>query len=120
MSIRLRSAIAALVIPVGAAALYASSNRDVFNQGVLPILEKHCATCHVAANPAGGLNVSSFDALLSGGKHGPAIAPGDARQSLLLQYVRGEKTPRMPMGGALSEDVIASLEKSINEMQPAP
>src|SRR5205823_7708134 len=50
----------------------------------------------------------------------PAIAPGDARQSLLLQYVRGEKTPRMPMGGALSEDVIASLEKSINEMQPAP
>src|SRR5205823_5528155 len=78
MSIRLRSAIAALVIPVGAAALYASSNRDVFNQGVLPILEKHCATCHVAANPAGGLNVSSFDALLSGGKHGPAIAPGEA------------------------------------------
>src|SRR5215470_2075498 len=120
MSIRLKSAIAALVLTLGAAALDASSNRDVFNQSVLPILEKNCATCHMAANPAGGLNVSSLDALLSGGKHGPAIAPGDAKQSLLLQYLRGEKTPRMPMGGALSEDVIASLAKSINEMQPAP
>jgi hypothetical protein len=32
--------------------------------------------------------------------------------------VRGEKTPRMPMGGALSEEVIASLVKAIDEMQP--
>jgi hypothetical protein len=116
MSIHLKSATAALVL--GAATLYASSNKDVFNQGILPVLEKHCATCHLVANPAGGLNVSSFDALLSGGKHGPAITPGDAKGSLLLQYLRGEKTPKMPMGGVLSEDVIASLAKSIDEMQP--
>jgi mono/diheme cytochrome c family protein len=120
MSTCLKSATAALLLVLSAAALYASSNADVFNQGVLPVLEKHCATCHMVANPAGGLNVSSLDALLSGGKHGPAIAPGDAKRSLLLQYLRGEKTPKMPMGGALSEDVIASLAKSINAMQPTP
>src|SRR3984893_11722455 len=110
----------ALVLIFSAATLHAASNADVFTQGVLPILEKHCAACHKAANPAGGLNVSSLNALLSGGKHGPAIAPGDAKASLLLQYLRGEKTPKMPMGGALSEDVIASLAKSIDQMQPAP
>ena len=120
MSIRLKSATAVLVSPLPMAALYASTNPDVFKQRVLPVLEKHCATCHMVANPAGGLSVASFDALLSGGKHGPAIAPGDAKRSLLLQYLRGEKTPKMPMGGALSEDVIASLAKSIDEMQPAP
>jgi hypothetical protein len=76
MSIHLKSATAALVL--GAATLYASSNKDVFNEGVLPILEKHCGACHMVANPAGGLNISSLDALLSGGKHGPAITPGSA------------------------------------------
>ena len=38
MSIHLKSATAALVL--GAATLYASSSKDIFNQGVLPNLEK--------------------------------------------------------------------------------
>src|SRR5260370_13080689 len=70
----------------------------------------------MTANPAGGLSVASLDSLLSGGKHGPAIAAGNAKGSLLLQYVRGEKTPKMPMGGALGDEVIAALAKSIDEM----
>src|SRR5207248_8056136 len=102
------------------AVLSAASNPEVFNQRVLPILEKNCITCHKGTNPAGGLTVSTLDALLAGGKHGPAIAPGDAQASLLMQYVRGEKMPRMPMGGALSDEVIASLSTSIGEMEPAP
>src|ERR1700682_4533977 len=117
MAIHLKSPI---ILTLSATALFASSNTDVFTQRVRPVLEKNCGTCHMVANPAGGLSVASLDALLSGGKHGPAIAPGDAKGSLLLQYLRGEKTPRMPMGGALSEDVIASLAKSIDQMQPAP
>ena len=120
VSVRLKSITSTLIVVFGAATLHAASNTEVFNQILLPVLEKHCATCHVATNPAGGLNVSSLNALLSGGKHGPAIAPGDAKQSLLLQYLRGEKTPKMPMGGALSDDVIASLAKSIDQMQPVP
>src|SRR5712671_2368128 len=98
MLIYFRAAAALFVSTLPAAALYAATNPDVFKQRVLPVLEKNCATCHMAANPAGGLSVASFDALLSGGKHGPAIAPGNAKESLLLQYVRGERTPKMPMG----------------------
>src|SRR5260370_35541597 len=119
MLIFFKTATAVLVSTLPVAALY-GANPDVFKQRVLPVREKNCATCHMAANPAGGLSVASLDSLLSGGKHGPAIAPGNAKGSLLLQYVRGEKTPKMPMGGALGDEVIAALAKSIDEMAPVP
>ncbi len=74
----------------------------------------------MAASPAAGLSLGSLDAALAGGKHGPAIIPGESRQSLMMQYLRGEKSPKMPMGGALSDETIASLGKIIDGMQPAP
>lgn len=97
-----------------------SSNSALFKERILPTLEKNCAACHAAGNPSGGLTVANFEAVLSGGKHGPAITPGSAKESLLVQYVRGEKTPRMPMGGALGENAVASLVKAIDSMQPLP
>ncbi len=109
----------ALALPVGV--LHAqTANPAVFSERILPVLQKNCATCHAAANPAGGLSVANFESVLSGGKHGPAISPGDAKDSLLVQYLRGEKTPKMPMGGALGDDVVASLVKAIDQMQPLP
>lgn len=35
-----------------------------------------------------------------------------------MQYVRGEKSPRMPLGGALPADVTEELAKAIDGMQP--
>ncbi len=35
-----------------------------------------------------------------------------------MQYVRGEKSPRMPMGSALPEAVIASLAAATDQMHP--
>jgi len=72
-----------------------------FNETLLPVLTKHCSTCHAGTSPANGLSVQSLAAVLKGGKHGPAITPGNAGQSLLVQYVRGERTPKMPLGGEL-------------------
>ncbi|MDQ1468849.1 MAG: hypothetical protein QOJ99_329, partial [Bryobacterales bacterium] len=118
---RIGKAILALVLPWTAFAQTSpSANSVLFTKRILPTLQKNCAACHAADNPSGGLTLADFDAVLVGGKHGAAITPGSARESLLVQYVRGEKTPRMPMGGALSEDVIASLVKAIDEMQPLP
>jgi len=97
-----------------------AANATLFNERVLPTLQKNCATCHATGNPAGGLSVANLDTVLSGGKHGPAITPGAAKESLLVQYVRGERTPRMPMGGVLGDDVVASLVRAIDSMQPLP
>ena len=78
-----------------------SPNEKVFNEKIAPLLQANCAQCHGSASPSGGLGMAGLSSLLSGGKHGPALEPGDSKQSLLMQYVRGERTPRMPMGGSL-------------------
>jgi mono/diheme cytochrome c family protein len=98
----------------------AQDNQAVFKERLQPVLEKNCAVCHTATNASGGLNVASLDSLLSGGKHGAAIVPGDAKQSLLLQYVRGERSPKMPMGGNLDPQTVAAIAKAIDEMKVAP
>ncbi|HUQ94249.1 MAG TPA: DUF1549 domain-containing protein, partial [Bryobacteraceae bacterium] len=96
------------------------SNQALFDGRMLPLLKKNCAACHVAANSSGGLSVSSLDSLLAGGKHGAALVPGDSRQSLLMRHIRGEQSPKMPMGGSLAADVITELAASIDAMKPLP
>jgi hypothetical protein len=101
-----------------AANMEAQSNADLFSQRLLPVFQKNCATCHTGGNASGGLRLENLNSILTGGKHGAAITPGDTRGSLLLQYVRGERSPRMPMGGTLDADTISILAKAIGEMKP--
>src|SRR5262245_41453378 len=58
---------------------------------------------NVTAAP-GELNLAGLPSILTGAKHGPAFEPGNSRQSLLMQYIRGERTPRMAIGGLLPEE----------------
>ncbi|HEY3840159.1 MAG TPA: PSD1 and planctomycete cytochrome C domain-containing protein [Bryobacteraceae bacterium] len=102
-----------------AASVFAQSNADLFTQRLLPVFSKSCAACHLGGNASGGLRLDNLDSALSGGKHGSAISPGDAKGSLLLQYVRGERSPKMPMGGALDTDSVEVIAKTIGEMKPA-
>ena len=68
-----------------------------FSGDVWPLLYRKCAACH---GTKGGLSVASVADLLRGGVSGPAIAPGDAERSLLIQSLRGtlEEGERMPPG----------------------
>ncbi|MEP7361776.1 MAG: PSD1 and planctomycete cytochrome C domain-containing protein [Acidobacteriota bacterium] len=85
---------------------------------LLQLLEKNCAACHSPANKSGGLVATTLDGLLGGGKHGSAIVPGNSKDSLLMQYVRGERAPKMPIGGALDNATIDALAKAIDQMPP--
>jgi len=116
MPSRCLSVFAALTV----GALMAQTNPEIFEQRIRPVLQKNCAACHSGATPSSGLNIGTLDSLLAGGKRGPAIVPGDPKQSLLLQFVRGERTPKMPMGGALSSDVIDALGAAIGQMKAGP
>src|SRR4051794_34077667 len=60
---------------------------EVFEMRIRPILAKNCFACH-ASNAMGGLAVDSRQALLKGGKSGPAIVPGKPDESLLIRAVR--------------------------------
>lgn len=67
---------------------------------VRPILQKQCQGCHQPAMKAssGGLDVTTFGALQSGGKRGVTFVAGNPDESLLVKYIDGRAEPRMPMG----------------------
>lgn len=52
-----------------------------------PVLDANCVSCHGATKMSGGLRLDSYDALMRGGKQGPAIVPGKPEASLLLTRV---------------------------------
>ncbi|MFN7922879.1 MAG: DUF1549 domain-containing protein [Bryobacteraceae bacterium] len=85
------------------------------------IFTLRCRACHGgfgATVAKSGLSLASVDTALRGGwKHGPAIIPGKPAESPLIQYVKGELTPRMPQGGdPLAREDIDKLERWIAEM----
>ena len=76
-----------------------------------PVLERHCVRCHFPGKTRGGLDLSTREAVLRGGKHGAVVAIEAPSTSVLLATVRGEQQPRMPYKeDALREEDIAALE----------
>jgi WD40 repeat protein len=83
---------------------------------VRPILQRRCQGCHQPAKPGGKLDVTTFAALLAGGKRGAGFVAGSPAESILIQYVTGEKKPRMPKGEApLAGEEIALLTRWVAE-----
>ncbi|MCA9288996.1 MAG: hypothetical protein KDA05_10455 [Phycisphaerales bacterium] len=90
------------------------------------ILAANCESCHGPARARNRLRVDSLEAMIEGGRHGPAIVPGDPPSSPLLERlrlpleVRGHMPPRdEPQPSAedidLIEAWIASLGPSAGE-----
>jgi cytochrome c553 len=82
-----------------------------FERKVRPILAAHCQGCHDAKKEKGGLQLTSRAAALRGGDTGPAVVPGDAEKSLLVQAVRYDGELKMPPKGKLSADDIETLAR---------
>ncbi|MBK5294427.1 MAG: DUF1549 domain-containing protein, partial [Acidobacteriia bacterium] len=108
----------AVVLLASAAPSRGATNEEIFQQRMRPVLAKNCGGCHQVSNPSGGLNMAGLETLLAGGKHGPALVPGSATTSLLVQYLRGEKSPKMPLGQTLPAPDEAELVRAIDAMQP--
>ncbi|HEU0120929.1 MAG TPA: PSD1 and planctomycete cytochrome C domain-containing protein [Bryobacteraceae bacterium] len=89
-----------------AAPLFAAPDTvaEQFERKVRPILANRCYGCHSSA-PLGGLAVNSRNALLKGGKNGPAVVPGKPEESLLIQAVtHANEKMKMPMGAPRMPD----------------
>jgi cytochrome c553 len=67
--------------------------KTVSQHDVLPILLLRCTVCHGAHVKEGDLDLRSKEAMLKGGKSGPAIVPGRPEESLLLKKIRSEEMP---------------------------
>ena len=113
-----RSSFAALAV----LSLAACSPSGVsFSRDVQPILAKNCSECHAPGGKgfeASGLDTTSYQALMKGGKFGPLVKPGDALTSALNILVEGRahSSIRMPHGREkLPDKDIETLKVWVNE-----
>lgn len=76
-------------------AVLAAQPKPEFDTSVKAVFAAKCVACHGATAPQGGLDLRTSEAVLKGGKSGPAIAPGAAAKSLLIDKI---VTGQMPPG----------------------
>jgi cytochrome c553 len=93
----------------GLAVAARAQSPDFFELKVRPLLATNCYACHTNS-ALGGLRLDSREAMLKGGKRGPAITPGNPEKSLLIQAVRQtDENLKMPQGSKLKDSEIADL-----------
>jgi hypothetical protein len=81
-----------------------------FELKIRPILADKCFKCHGGKKVSQGLRVDSRAALLKGGESGPAVIPGDADKSLLIQALRYTHAEiKMPPDRRLPDKVVADF-----------
>ena len=99
----------------------ATPEAEFFESRVRPLLAARCYGCH-AENATAGLRVDSREALLKGGRSGPAIALEDAGESIILHAIKGVRG-RMampPTGQRVEEHEVQDLERWISMGAPWP
>ncbi|MFT3895809.1 MAG: hypothetical protein QM730_29675 [Anaerolineales bacterium] len=94
----------------------ASSAEVSYAKDVRPILESHCASCHMGEFVSKGLDMSTYESLMEGSEDGPVIDPGDAKHSLLIEKVTEGKMPKR--GPKLTPEQIQILTDWINASAP--
>ncbi|MEX2168538.1 MAG: PSD1 and planctomycete cytochrome C domain-containing protein [Pirellulales bacterium] len=96
---------------------------DFFERQIRPVLVERCYKCHsiAAETIQGGLRLDDRRATQAGGDSGPAVQPGNADESYLLQAINytGEFYD-MPPDGKLPDDVIADFRRWIEMGAPDP
>ena len=94
---------------------------EFFEKRVRPILAERCYQCHGDdAEVEGGLRLTSRAAVLAGGDSGPAAAPADGAESLLLQAIGYRDALQMPPEGRLSDADVAALTEWVERGLPWP
>ncbi|MBK7877078.1 MAG: PSD1 domain-containing protein [Planctomycetes bacterium] len=94
-----------------------------FESKVRPVLASNCYECHsaTASKLRAGLRVDGLEHLLAGGASGPAIVPGNADDSLMIQAVRRTSADlEMPPKTTLAEDAVKDLERWVAMGAPWP
>ena len=90
-----------------------------FKRDVLPVFEAKCLRCHGAKKRDAKLDMRTLDALLTGGVSGPAIKPGNAQKSLLIELLHYNEMPPKKESPRVTKEELGLLRKWINTM-PVP
>ncbi len=78
-----------------------------YNATFQTLFEGRCIFCHSEPDLKAGLDLSTYEGILTGGKSGPAMIPGDADESPIVQRQSG---PRDHFGQMLDDELQAVRE----------
>lgn len=101
----------------------ASEKRDAgpdFERDVRPLLEAKCLRCHGAKRRDGKLDLRTLEAMLAGGVSGPALKPGNAEKSLLIELVHYNETPPKKETPRVTQAELVLLRNWINALPRRP
>ena len=93
-----------------------SADDAYFEAKIRPVLVETCFKCHGGTKVSNQLRVDSREALLKGGKNGPALVPGQPDKSLLLKAIRhADEELKMPPGQKLPAHVVKDFADWIQQ-----
>lgn len=93
------------------------------NLQVRTIFAHSCTSCHGEAKSKGDLRLNSKEAVFKGGKNGPVVVPGDAKNSEIFRRItlpRSHKEAMPGKGKALTKQEIDIIEYWIKKGAPWP
>jgi Protein of unknown function (DUF1553)/Protein of unknown function (DUF1549)/Planctomycete cytochrome C len=104
------------LLTIASTAIAVDDEAAYFRERVEPILKQHCYSCHshAAGNMENGLTLDWRSGWGNGGDRGPAITPGNADNSLLIQAVRHVDPDLKMPEEKLSDDEINVLVEWVN------
>src|SRR5262245_37400426 len=73
-----------------------ANSPNLFSELIRPVFRERCEGCHNPELKQGGFELTTPEGLLRGGTSGPAILPGNAKNSLLYRLITHDQEPRMP------------------------
>src|SRR5215475_3715962 len=120
---RIRSILAVLALaglPLGSVASAADEKPAQtgpvsFYRQVRPILQRSCTGCHQPAKAGGKLILTSYAGTKAGGEQGAGFEAGKPDDSLLVEFISGEK-PAMPKNAPpLPKEQVALISRWISE-----
>lgn len=95
---------------------------EVFADIIYPILDLRCVSCHNDDKRKGDLMMHTMEDLMAGGENGPALIPGNARESSMIERIHLPEIhdDHMPPKGKaqLSDDQIELLTWWIDKGAP--
>ena len=91
---------------------------EFFEKDVRPILATRCQGCHGPVKQKGGLRLDARASILVGGTSGPAVVPGDPKESLLVDAINYGETYQMPPKSKLPDGEIATLTRWVQMGAP--
>jgi mono/diheme cytochrome c family protein len=91
-----------------------------FQKNILPIFEEKCIRCHGGKRRGGKLDMRSLEALHTGGDTGPALKPGNARKSLLIELIHYKEMPPKKETPVVTPAELDLLRQWIDAMSDRP